>query len=112
LRAGGEVRARLRLVGENAGAFECDLHAVGGVRQVGGVALGGDMDAALPLMTRSLPSTSTVAGEIAVDAVALEQVGVGLASPRSLMLTQLEVMMRYARGWRAATRRPMRPKNR
>jgi hypothetical protein len=54
--AGAEISTRLApavdvlarspsLVGEEAGAFERDVDAVGGVRQVGGIALGGDMDA-------------------------------------------------------------------
>jgi hypothetical protein len=41
------MRARLRLVGENAGAFQRDVDAVGGVRQLGGVALGGHLMDAL-----------------------------------------------------------------
>ena len=45
LGAGSEMRARLLAIGEEAGAFERDVDAVGGVRQLARIALGGDLDA-------------------------------------------------------------------
>ena len=46
LRAGSEMRAGLVTVGEEAGAFERDVDAVVAVRQLAGIALGGDLDPA------------------------------------------------------------------
>ena len=77
LGAGRQVGAGLVLGGEDAGALEGDVHLQLGVRQVGGVALGRDLDLARadidPILARGHR-----AGEAAVDRIVAEQVGVGL----------------------------------
>lgn len=69
--------AGLVLGGEDAGAFEGDVHLQLGMRQVGRIALGRDLDLARadvdPVFARSHR-----AGEATVHRVIAEQVGVGL----------------------------------
>ena len=76
-------------VGEEAGAFERDVDAVGLVRQVGGIALGGDMDA-LAIDDDVIAVGRHLAREFAVDAVVLEQPGIGLGVGEVVDADQLE----------------------
>ena len=76
-------------VGEEAGAFQRDVDAVGGVRQLGRVALGGDVDA-LAVDDHVVAVGVDFAREGAVDAVALEQQGVGLGVGEIVDRDQLE----------------------
>ena len=64
-------------ISEEAGAFQRDLDAVRLVRKVGGVALGSDLDA-LAIDDDRIAFGLHVAGELAVDAVVLEQPRIGL----------------------------------
>ncbi len=65
-----------RLVGEEAGAFERDLDPEGLVRQVRRVAFGRDLDP-LAVDDHHVALGADFAGPFAVDAVALEQQGIG-----------------------------------
>ena len=76
LGAGGEVLARTFGIGEKARAFERDVDAQLGVRQVGGVAFLGDADR-LAVDDHLVALGRNVARERSVDAVALEQQGIG-----------------------------------
>ena len=77
LGAGSDVLAGAVAVGEEAGAFQRDIDAHCLVRQVGGVALGGDGDAvAIDDQIGAINLYRAVEG--AVDRIALEQQGVGL----------------------------------
>jgi hypothetical protein len=63
-------------VGEEAGAFQGDVDAIGTMRQIGRIALGGHMDA-LAVDDQVVAVHFDGATEGSVDAVALEQQGVG-----------------------------------
>ena len=76
-------------VGEEAGAFERNLDPVGGVREVGRVLLGRDVDA-LAVDDDVVAVGRHFAGELAVDAVVLEQPGVGLGVGEVVDADQLE----------------------
>ena len=76
-------------VREEAGAFERDVDAVGGVRQIGRVALGGDVDA-LAVDDDVVAVGRHLARELAVDAVVLEQPGIGLGVGEVVDADQLE----------------------
>ena len=76
-------------VGEEAGAFERDLDAIGLVRQLRRVLLGGHMDA-LAVDDDVVAVGLHLARELAVDAVVLEQPGVGLGVGEVVDADQLE----------------------
>src|SRR5206468_677641 len=78
-----------RAVGEEAGAFERELHSIGGVRQLGRVALGSHLDA-LPVDDNGIALGSDVTRKLAVDAVVLEQPGVGLGIGEVVDADELE----------------------
>src|SRR6185503_16411346 len=80
-------------VGEEAGAFERDLDPVGAVRQSGRVALGGDLDA-LAVDDDVAPLDHHLAWEFAMDAVVLEQPGVGMSVGEVIDADQLEPAVR------------------
>jgi hypothetical protein len=77
LGAGGDVRHRLFLRGENAGALEGDIDAQRLVRQLRGIALRGDLDRAATDID-GVAGDLDLAVEAAVHRVEAEQVGVGL----------------------------------
>ena len=64
-------------VGEEAGALQSDFDAIRLVRKVGGIALGGHVNA-LAVDDDVVPVGRYLARELAVDAVVLEQPGIGL----------------------------------
>ena len=73
----GDVGAGLGGIGEEAGAFQGDLHAHGGMGQLGRVTLGGDRDA-LAVHNDGITIHAHRAGKGAMHAVARQQAGVGL----------------------------------
>ena len=89
LGAGVEMLLAAFAVGEEAGAFERDVDAIGLVRQLGRVALGGDLDA-LAVDDQIVAVGLDLAREAPVDAVALEQPGVGLGVGEVVDRDQLE----------------------
>ena len=72
------MRLGLLLGGEDAGALERDVHAQVLVRQLGGVTLGGDLDAAVARHLDVVAVDLHLGRETAVHAVVAQQVGVGL----------------------------------
>jgi transketolase C-terminal domain/subunit len=82
-----------RAVGEEAGAFERDLDAIGPVRQLRRIALGGHVDA-LAVDDDVVALGRDLAGELAVDAVMLEQPRIGLGIGEVVDADQLEPAVR------------------
>src|SRR5678815_1303574 len=77
LRAGGDVRAGLRLGGEQAGALDDNIDAQIAPRQLAGVALGADLDA-VALHDKVAAIYANLAGELAMRGVVLRQVRIRL----------------------------------
>ena len=77
LGAGGQMRRGLLPGREDAGAFQRDIDAQRLVRQILGIAYGGDLDRAAADIDR-VAGDRHRAGEAAVDAVEAEEVRVGL----------------------------------
>ena len=76
-------------VGEETGAFERDLDAIGLVRQLRRVLLGGHLDT-LAIDDDRIAIGLHLARELAVNAVVLEQPGVGLGVGEVVDADQLE----------------------
>src|SRR4051812_8185423 len=76
-------------VGEEAGAFERDIDAIGLMRKLGRVLFGGDLNA-LAVDDNRVAFGLHFARELAVDAVVLEQPGVGLGVGEVVDADQLE----------------------
>ncbi len=89
LGAGVEMLLGAFAIGEEAGAFERDVDAVGLVRQIGGIALGGHLDA-LAIDDERIAFGLHLAREMPMDAVVLEQPGVGLGVGEIVDADQLE----------------------
>ena len=80
-------------VGEEAGAFERNVDAVGGVGQIGRIALGGDMDSAA-IDDQIIAINFDRAAERTVDRIALEQPGIGLGIRQIVDRNQFEPAVR------------------
>jgi len=89
----GDVLFGARAVGEETGALERDLDAVGGVRKVGRVLLGADVNS-LAVDDDVVAVGRDLARIFAVDAVVLEQPGVGLCVGEVVDADQLEPAVR------------------
>ncbi len=92
LGARSEMRTGLGLVREDAGAFQRDHDAQSGVRQIGGVALGRDLDA-LAVDDQSVAIDRDLARPAAMHAVALEEQRIGLGIAQVVDRHQLEIMI-------------------
>ncbi len=76
-------------IGEEAGAFQRDIHPVRRMRQVGGIALGGDVDAlAVDDDVLAVDLDGALPG--AVDRIALEQAGIVRGAAEIVDRDQLE----------------------
>ncbi len=104
-----EMLLRALAVSEEAGAFEHDVDAELGVRQVGGVALGGDADA-LAVDDQVIALGRDLARIFAVHRVAREQPGVGLGIGKVVDRDEFKSIIATLQYPRGATRRPIRPK--
>src|SRR6185369_249513 len=76
-------------VGEETGALQSKLHAVGSMGQVCRILLGGDVNL-LPVDDDVVAIDRDLAGELAVDAVTAEQPGVRLRVGQVIDAHQLE----------------------
>ena len=74
---------------EETGAFERDLDAIGGVRKLGRIAFGRHLDM-LSIDDDGVALGLDVARELAVDAIVLEQPGVGLGVGEIVDADQLQ----------------------
>ena len=93
LRARGDMRFAAGAVGEEAGAFERDVDAVGLMRQLGGILLRGHLDA-LAVDDDVAAVGRDFARVLAVHAVAREQPGVGLGIRKVVHADQFEPAIR------------------
>ena len=109
LGAGGQMRRGLVLGGEDAGAFERDVDAEVLPRQLGGIALGGDLDRAVADARCVSPSTVTSPGKRPCTRVEAQQVRVGLDRAEIVDGDDLDVLA-PASTMARRTLRPMRPK--
>ena len=92
LGTGGEVLFAACAVGEEAGAFQRDVDAVRGMRQVGRIALGRNVDA-LAVDDQIVAIDFDRAAKGTVNTVTLEQHGIGLGRSQIVDRDQFEVMI-------------------